>query len=79
MKIALAQMKMDTDIEKNFQKSLQLICEAAEKKADLICFPETAGCEGYKQFGFNWKKQLARIIGFPVVSLIVATIITWLS
>lgn len=40
MKVALAQMKMDTDIEKNFQKSLQLICEAAEKKADLICFPE---------------------------------------
>ena len=40
MKIALAQMKMDTDIEKNFQKSLQFICEAAEKKADLICFPE---------------------------------------
>ena len=35
MKIALAQMKMDTDIEKNFQKSLQLICEAAEKKADI--------------------------------------------
>lgn len=35
MKIALAQMKMDTDIEKNFQKSLQLIREAAEKKADL--------------------------------------------
>ena len=33
MKIALAQMKMDTDIEKNFQKSLQLICEAAERRA----------------------------------------------
>ena len=42
-------------------------------------FPETAGCEGYKQFGFNWKKQLARIIGFPVISLIVAAIITWVS
>jgi hypothetical protein len=25
MKIALAQMKMDTDIEKNFQKSLQAL------------------------------------------------------
>ena len=42
-------------------------------------FPETAGCEGYKQFGFNRKKQLARIIGFPVVSLIVAAIITMVS
>ena len=38
MKIALAQMKMDTDIEKNFQKSLQLICEAAEKKAETSPF-----------------------------------------
>jgi len=42
-------------------------------------FPETVGCEGYKQFGFNWKKQLARIIGFPIISLIVAAIIIWLS
>ena len=38
MKIALAQMKMDTDIEKNFQKSLQLICEAAEKKIGSVYF-----------------------------------------
>ena len=49
MKIALAQMKMDTDIEKNFQKSLQLICEAAEKKADLICFPEIQLCPFFPQ------------------------------
>ena len=40
MRIALAQMKMDTDIEKNFQKSLRLIREAAGKEADLVCFPE---------------------------------------
>ena len=39
-------------------------------------FPETVGCEGYKQFGFNWKKQLARIICFPIISLIIAWIIT---
>ena len=36
MKIALAQMKIDTDIEKNFPKSLQLICEAAEKKTEKV-------------------------------------------
>jgi len=42
-------------------------------------FPETADCEGYKQFGFNRKKQLVRIIAFPVISLIVAWIITGLS
>ena len=50
MKIALAQMKMDTDIEKNFQKSLQLIREAAEKKADLICFPEIQLSPFFPQF-----------------------------
>ena len=50
MKIALAQMKMDTDIEKNFQKSLQLICETAEKKADLICFPEIQLSPFFPQF-----------------------------
>ena len=61
MKIALAQMKMDTDIEKNFQKSLQLICEAAEKKADLICFPEIQLCPFFPQYK-NWVKQ---IYGFP--------------
>ena len=40
MKIALAQMKIDIDIENNYQKSLQFIRAAAEKKAELICFPE---------------------------------------
>ena len=50
MKIALAQMKMDTDIEKNFQKSLQFIREAAEKKADLICFPEIQLSPFFPQF-----------------------------
>ena len=39
-------------------------------------FPETVGCEGYRQFGFNWKKQIVRIIIFPIISLIVAGIIT---
>ena len=40
MRIALAQMKMDQNMETNFQKSVRLICEATEKKADLILFPE---------------------------------------
>ena len=35
MRIALAQMNMEQDMESNFQKSVRLICEAAEKKADL--------------------------------------------
>lgn len=40
MKLALAQMKMSSDIEENFQKSLTLIRKAAEKGAKLVCFPE---------------------------------------
>ena len=41
-------------------------------------FPETEGCEGYRQFGFNRKKQLARLIAFPILSLVIAALITWL-
>ena len=40
MKIALAQMKMSTDVQNNYMKSLQLIREASEQRAELICFPE---------------------------------------
>lgn len=40
MKIALAQMKMSEDVDENYQKSVSMICEAARKGADLICFPE---------------------------------------
>ena len=40
MRIALAQMKMEQDMEANFQKSVRSIREAAEKKANLILFPE---------------------------------------
>ncbi len=40
MKLALAQMKMSSDIQSNYKKSLELICEAAANKAELICFPE---------------------------------------
>ena len=57
MKIALAQMKMDTDIEKNFQKSLQLICEAAEKKEELIIVP-TANTKSEPSDVFQWEIQV---------------------
>ena len=40
MRIALAQMKMATDIKENYRKSLGLIAKAAGEGADLICFPE---------------------------------------
>ena len=40
MKIALAQMKISSDMEENYEKSKKFIREAAGKGADLICFPE---------------------------------------
>lgn len=40
MKIALAQMKMTSDMESNYRKSIELIHKAAKKGADLIAFPE---------------------------------------
>lgn len=40
MKIALAQMKMFRDIQTNYKKPIQLIREASEQGAELICFPE---------------------------------------
>lgn len=40
MKIALAQMRMEEKMERNLERSISLIEEAASKEADLICFPE---------------------------------------
>lgn len=40
MIIALAQMKMESDPESNYRRTLQLIQQAAENGSDLIMFPE---------------------------------------
>ncbi len=40
MRIALAQMRMEADIRENYQKTIKLITETADKGTDLICFPE---------------------------------------
>ncbi|MGN1119803.1 MAG: carbon-nitrogen hydrolase family protein [Oscillospiraceae bacterium] len=40
MKIALAQMKMSSDMDNNLSKSLDFIRSAAANGADIICFPE---------------------------------------
>ena len=39
MKLALAQMKMAKEMERNLQKTLRLIREAAAQGADLIVIP----------------------------------------
>ncbi len=35
-------------------------------------YPETEGCEGYHQFGFNRKEQITRIALFPFVAALMA-------
>ena len=37
-------------------------------------FPETEGCAGWKDFGYNRKQQLRQIIMIPIGSLICALI-----
>lgn len=41
-------------------------------------YPETKGCAGYHQFGFNRREQLTRIVLFPFLSLLLAWICTLL-
>lgn len=35
-------------------------------------FPETIGCKGYEQFGFNLKSQIIKLIIFMLISLLIA-------
>lgn len=39
-KIAAAQMKMSTNMDENYEKSIAFLKQAAECGADLICYPE---------------------------------------
>ncbi|MCM1096863.1 MAG: hypothetical protein NC427_02230, partial [Ruminococcus flavefaciens] len=39
-------------------------------------YPETEGCAGYRQFGFNRKEQITKIILFPFLALLLAWICT---
>jgi hypothetical protein len=41
-------------------------------------FPETEGCTGWKDFGFNRKQQIRQCIMIPVCCLIAALICTFL-
>ena len=42
-------------------------------------YPETEGCEGYHQFGFNRREQMTRIIVFPFVAALMAGLAVWIG
>lgn len=63
MRIALAQMKMSSVIRSNYEKSLQFIRQAAENKAELICFPEIQLCPFFlKILTAMWSNMFLRKI-----------------
>lgn len=39
-------------------------------------YPETEGCAGYHQFGFNRKEQFVQIVVFPFLALLMAWVCT---
>ena len=41
-------------------------------------YPETEGCVGYHQFGFNRKQQIGKLVLFPFVALLLAWICMFL-
>lgn len=42
-------------------------------------YPETEGCEGYHQFGFNRKGQMIRIAVFPFAAALMAAAALWIG
>ena len=42
-------------------------------------YPETEGCAGYRQFGFNRRGQIARIVIFPFAAAAMAGIAVWIG
>ena len=69
MKIALAQMKMTPEMEINYQKSISLIEEAAQKGASLILFPEIQLTPFFPQFKDENVSDYVMTIDDPYTSL----------
>lgn len=59
MRIGMAQMSMESDIDVNFQKSLAFMCDAAKQRVDIICFPEVQLSPFFAQYE---KKDVLRYV-----------------
>ena len=42
-------------------------------------YPETSGCQGYHQFGFNRREQTIRIVIFPFAAALMAAASMWMA
>jgi len=50
-KIALAQIEISDELDKNVEKVLKFINKASAKKADIVCFPESCLGENFLDMG----------------------------
>ncbi|MBQ6662982.1 MAG: carbon-nitrogen hydrolase family protein [Firmicutes bacterium] len=67
MRIALAQMRMSSDIRENYEKSLAFIRQAAAQNAELICFPEIQLSPFFPQYPDREVSQYALTMDSPYV------------
>ncbi len=63
MKIALAQISVGEDREKNVEKGIDFLVGAADRGAGIICFPEMSFCRFFPQYHadpqyFSWAEPV---------------------
>ncbi len=68
VKIALGQVSVSKDVDQNIKKGLQFLEDAAEKGAEIICFPEMSFSPFFPQYHADRKHfALAETIPGPLV------------
>ena len=67
MKIALVQMQMVDDTERNYAASLDAIRAAAGQGADIVCFPELQFCRFFPQFPGQDATSFAQTLDDPKI------------
>ena len=68
MKLAMAQMRMEKDAQKNIEASVKYIEEAAKGGADLIFFPEVQLTQFFPKFEGRDAKALALTLDSPEIT-----------
>ncbi|MBR0050512.1 MAG: carbon-nitrogen hydrolase family protein, partial [Firmicutes bacterium] len=68
MKLAMAQMRMDKDVQKNIEASVKYIEEAVKGGADLVLFPEVQLTQFFPKFEGRDATALAVTLDGPEVA-----------